>query len=77
MEGRCEHDSEPESAIHKVAGSLVSGHSQNVTGRNTPQRPFPLYSLRDIFPVEWWNDGIAPGTAGNREAGSFVNSAVN
>ena len=49
MEGRCEHESEPESAIHKAAGSLVSGDSQNATGRNTPQRPFPHLQLQGHF----------------------------
>ena len=72
------------SDIHKATSSLVTGRSQKATGWNHPQRVFqmvaPSHSLWDIFQ---WNGGTLElyqsnyGTAGNREAGGFVNSAVN
>ena len=74
------------SAIHKTASSLATSCSQQVTGRNYPPPPrvfqpvVPIHRLWDIFQ---WNGGTVElyqsnyGTAGNREAGSFVNSAVN
>ena len=46
------------SAIHKAAGSLATGHSQNAAGSNAPQRLFllvaPIHSLWDVF---HWNGG--------------------
>ena len=74
---------ESNSAIHKAAGSLATGRFQKASGWNHPKRVFqpaaPIHSLWDIFQ---WNGGTVElyqlnyGTAGNREAGSFVNSAV-
>ena len=72
------------SAIHKAADSLATGRSHKATSWNHPQRVFqptaPIHSLLDIFQ---WNGGTVElyqsnyGTAGNREAGGFVNSAAN
>ena len=63
----------PYSAIHKAAGSLVTGRSQKYWRQERPPEAIPpLMASR----MEWWNGGIVPGKSGNREAGGFVNSAV-
>ena len=69
--------------IHKAAGSLVTGHSQNATGRNAPQRPFLLLALiHSLQDISQWNGGtmelyqLNQGMARKREAGGFVNSVV-
>ena len=71
------------SAIHKAAGSLATGRSHKAAGWNHPERVFqpttPIHSLWDIFQ---WNGTTVElyqsnyGTAGNCEAGGFVNSAA-
>ena len=64
------------SAIHKAAGSLVTGHSQKSCWLEPPPEAVPPLMASGL---EQWNDEHQSnhGTARNREAGGFVNSAVN
>ena len=72
---------DPPLAIHKADGSLATSCSQNAAGRNAPRDcscqwlPFTAYGKFFSGMVEQWNCGNY-GMAENREAGSFVNSAV-
>ena len=61
------------SAIHKAAGSLVTGRSQKYWRQEWPPEAVAPFIASQM---EWWNGGIVLGKAGNRETGGFVNSAV-
>ena len=65
------------SAIHKAVSSLVTGSSQKIPAAGTtPRGHSPLDSFM-VPTVEGWNSTSQNhGTAGNREAGGFVNRAV-
>ena len=61
----------PNSAIHKAAGRCPSGSWNDPQGLFQPPAPFTAYgSFRNCTRQNH-------GTAGNREAGGFVNSTVN
>ena len=65
------------SAIHKAASSLVTGHSL----QNSKNMTLAGMTLRDHSPIHTFTDfqelyQSNHGTAGNREAVSFVNSGV-
>ena len=57
------------SAIHKAAGSLVTGHSQKYQRLERPPEAVPPLTASRM---ERWNSGMVPGKARNREAGGFM-----
>ena len=62
------------SAIHKVAGSLVTGRSKKATWLEPPPEAVPPLTASRL---EQWNDGIVPRKSWKgREPWGFVNSAV-
>ena len=50
------------SAIHKAAGSLVTGHSQKSRRLEPPPEAIPPLMASWL---EQWNDGIVPGKSWN------------
>ena len=48
---------QPNSTIHKAAGSLVTGHSQKSCLQEWHPEAIPPLAASGM---EWWNDGIVP-----------------